>query len=125
MSRETKKITLPISKQECEIITYFTRREQNEIQQITREGMEIDGFEDKETEVNGKKVKMPKLKGFNMDAMQKAKDRTLEIAVKTISGKEITLDDILDLPDEDAKHIEKSIDEITPDEEVKKNTEKD
>ena len=100
--RETIKIDLTKSKQECEVITYFTRGETNQIQAITFEGikMKSKGHENQEFEMN-------------FENTLKAKEKTLQLAIKTLNGKPATIQEINNLPESDAKIIEDYINSIT------------
>lgn len=92
MTRPTKKVTLPFTGKEVEIITYFTRGEKQKIRlAVFGEGkMSVEN-----QEIDAK----------NMFAN---KDKALELGVKSL-----TLEEINDLPEEDGEFLEKEIDNLS------------
>jgi len=106
--RDTKNLKLPISKKECEVVTYFTRGDINQINKITFENVKLKGGHGNQE--------------FEMDFTNslKAKSKALELAVIKLDGKDCTIDEIENLPEKDVEVIEKHINEITPTEKDKK-----
>jgi len=89
MTRPTKLIELPVSKQKAEIVTYYTERENDEIKAfflddsiITKDGIE----------------------GIKGNLTVLSKNKALELGVKNM-----TIDEVLDLPADDAKIITEAL----------------
>lgn len=98
MERPTKKIQLPISGKEAEIVSYFTRGEKQEIQKILYSSAKMSqGAEGKGSNID-----------FSMVSALDSKNKALELAVKNMS-----IDEINNLPDEDADLIEVEVDKIS------------
>jgi hypothetical protein len=92
MERPVKKILLPITQKEVEIITYFTRGEKQEIQKTLMAGAKMIGNEPQ----------------IDLSATFESKNKALEIAVKNMP-----LSEINDLPEEDGDFLEKEVDTIS------------
>jgi len=103
MERETKKIVLPQSKLEVEIVTYLTWGEKEKVQDVIMSGANIEDAK------NGKI-------GFDTGAVLKSKYALLEIAVKSIKNGDENInyskDWIDNLSSEDGDYLMNELDEI-------------
>jgi len=100
MERETKKLTLPISKKEVEIKTYITGRESREIRDVFLKEMKVSG-------VGGE------VKEVNASLQSEAENKAIKIIIVSINGdKNDILDKILDLPLRDYNFVMKEINEV-------------
>lgn len=95
--RETKTIETPIDKHKIEIKTYMNGREWREIQNIYVEmaNIQVGNDQNVNTEIKG-----------NAELMTKAQDKTIEMLVISVNGKEENiLDEILEMKKEDYDFI--------------------
>ncbi len=101
MSRELKKIILPISNYELSIIPYLTWGEKEDIQSVLLSGVNI---------------KPSGIDGFSPQSMFEAKYKTFEVAIKkiTLNGNEIPFSKewLRELPASDGDFITEAIDKI-------------
>ncbi len=114
--RETRKITLPISQSEVEIITYYERGERTQLEAVIHEHGKMEMKME-----NGKPVPTVQL---DMAGQARQRDKAIEIAVVTIDGEKATMQKINKLRNKDALFLEAEIakiDQDTDSEELKKN----
>lgn len=115
MTRETKKVTAPITGKVFELKTYVTGREKRELTNTFLKGMTIDG--------EGKIVG-----GFNATTADAASELAWKTIIVSVDGKPEgecnIVDAILDLPLNDFTFIKNAVEEVTSDkqfEEKKRN----
>lgn len=114
MERETKKITLPITKTEVEINTYVTGREKRALTNLYLGG-------DINYDIDSQKVK-----GLNMEIVDKAQDLAWKTVVVSFGGKKdgddgfSIVDAILDLRAEDYQFVVDAVNEVTTDKSFEK-----
>lgn len=99
MSRETKKITLPVTQKEVEIKTYISAGEKRQINEIITAGLSAD--------ITGQaKGEIP------LSLVYKANDKALELLVVNM-----TLAEINDLPAVDGDFLVEKVNEVSNDKE--------
>jgi hypothetical protein len=114
MERETKKVTLPITKTEIEINTYVTGREKRALTNLYLNG-------DINYDVDSKKVN-----GLNMEIVDKAQDLAWRTVVVSFNGKKdgedgfSIVDAILDLRAEDYLFVVDTVNDVTSDKSFEK-----
>ena len=106
--RETRKVILPKTKKEVEIVTYITAGEEYKIEEMNAKALSVSGS------MNGKEVDQKM--SFDPTTPLKIKKLKIEIVAKTISGEIFSWERYEELPREDGRFLFDEAEKLFPSE---------